>query len=60
MGPRTGLDVMENRKCLTSGIRTPDRPASSLVAVPVTVYSLKSGATLKSTLFYDITAYSLI
>ena len=38
MGPRAGLDVLENKKTLSpAGIRSPDRPARRLVAIPSTL-----------------------
>lgn len=39
MGPRTGVDVLENRRVSSflPRIRTADRPGRSLVSLPITL-----------------------
>ena len=34
VGPTAGLDVLEEKSFASDGIRTPDRPARSLVTIP--------------------------
>jgi hypothetical protein len=41
VGPRAGLDILERKQSLDStGIRPPDRPARSIVAIPTELTQL--------------------
>jgi hypothetical protein len=57
--PREGLDgCSENLS--TTGIRSPDRPAGSVVAIPITLFRLTSRTVfLKQTMFLGYTALEL-